>query len=511
VPATAVCPVISGFDPLSQHFLRDPFSTAASWREDAPVLYSPELDLYFVTRFEDIEQIFLDRDTFLAANAQKPLWAPVAEAATILAEGVRRVPTLTNADPPRHPKMRTAVLKCLTPRRLAALEPGLRAYARETIEAMVARPVADVVTDLAFPLPAHAGFRLLGFPDADHQQLKSWSHDRVLLNYGRPGRDKQVEIATNVVAFWNYVRDFVATRQADRQDDFTSDLLAYQELNPGELTVLDVTSIVYSIALAGHESTTNGIANGLLHLLREPGQWDALVADRSHIPNAVEEMLRFDAPIIGWRRITSRAVDVGGVSLPEGAELFLLLAAGHHDGRKFPQPDVFDVRRDNARSHLAFGKGVHLCVGAPLARMEMRIALELLLELAPGLRLVDGQPLDYSSNMVFHTLERLLVETGGAERTPADAPALVSPHTSGIDDSAEVDESPRIDEARFQDVQRVISEAALTGRPTMGQRCSGCHFYLESADPMAFCWHERVQLLVGEDWWCHFWAERDDA
>jgi cytochrome P450 len=410
--ASASCPVAHDFDPLASAFLTDPFPLLAQLRAEGPVFYQPEYDLYFLTRYDDIEQVLLDRDTFAAANASSPVFAPCAAAAKILAEGVSRVPTLTNADPPRHAPMRRAVQNNLTPRRLTALEPIMREQSRRLIEAFRHQPTADLVAQLAFPLPAYAGFTLLGFPEEDWELLKSWCSKRILITYGRLAEDEQVEVAHNVVSFWEYCKQHVARREAEPGNDFTTDLLAWRAEHPEEVTFNDAVSIVYSIALAGHDSTTNLFTNGLRYLLAHQDAWQALVADPSLIPNAVEEMLRFDPPILGWRRVTTTDTTVGGVPLPKGAQVFMTFASAHRDAQQFPEPDTFDITRDNARTHLSFGKGVHLCIGAPLARLEMRVTLELLAELTPKLRLVEDQDFTVVPNLVFRQMEQLLVETG---------------------------------------------------------------------------------------------------
>jgi cytochrome P450 len=412
--SSATCPVVHDLDPFEQSFLTDPFPRLAALREEGPVFYHPELDLYFLTRYDDIQEVLLDRDTFAAANASSPVFPPAPAAAAILA-GVRRVPTLTNADPPRHAPMRRAVQNNLTPRRLASLEPIMREQSRRLIEAFRHQPVADLVSQLAFPLPAYAGFTLLGFPEQDWEMLKSWCSGRILITYGRLPEAEQVEVAKNVLAFWEYCVAHVERRQAEPANDFTTDLLAWQREHADEVEIIDAVSIVYSIALAGHDSTTNLFTGGLRHLLANQDAWKALVADPSLIPNAVEEMLRYDPPILGWRRVTTTETTVGGVPVPEGAHLFMTFASAHRDASHFPDPDVFDITRENARTHLSFGKGVHLCIGAPLARIEMRVTLELLTELTPHLRLAPGNDFKIIPNLVFRQMDELLVETGAGD------------------------------------------------------------------------------------------------
>jgi cytochrome P450 len=396
---------------LEQDFLVDPYPAFAALRETAPVFFDESLGYYVVTRYDDIERCLVDRTTFLAQGASSPVWPPVAEAQRILTEqGYKRVPTLNNADPPRHGPMRKAVFACMSRARLAALEPELRSYAGELVDALVARPVADLVTDLAYPLPGRAGLGLLGIPVGDFDRIKAWSGGRVLFTYGRLPAEQQVQVAENVIAFWQYIEAFVAARDHDRGDDFTSDILRYRDEHPDEVTVDDVVNIVYSMALAGHDSTTNAMGNMFRQLLSHPHQWQALVDDPTLIPNAVEESLRFDGPVSGHRRTVAVDTELGGVALPAGARLVLLFASGDRDPAHFPDADRLDVTRENAVEHLSFGKGVHFCLGAPLARMEMRIALELLTARAPDMRLVTDQDFPYVPITMFRSLEHLLAE-----------------------------------------------------------------------------------------------------
>jgi cytochrome P450 len=413
VATSTTCPIASDLEPLDPAFLSVPFPYLAEQRARTPVFYVPEIDLYFVTRYADVEQIFLDPSTFGAANASSPVWPPCAQAAKILADNVPKRPTLNNADAPRHAPMRKAVLKAMTPRRIAAMEPILQSVARTLITELAAQPTADLVSGLAFPLPGYAAFSLLGFPESDWNLLKQWCRKRVEITYGRLPDSEQIEIAHNIASFWQYCDRHVSAREAERADDFTSDLLDYAAERPEEVTRLDVLTIIYAIALAGHDTTTCALTGGLRYLLAERAQWQALVADRNRIPNAVEEMLRFDPPILGHRRIALRDTEIAGVAIPAGAQLFLTFASAHRDESHFEDADTFDISRSGARTHFAFGKGVHLCIGAPLARLEMKVALEVLTEITPEMRLVDEQDFAMVPNLVFRSMEKLLVTTSG--------------------------------------------------------------------------------------------------
>ncbi len=404
------CPVAHGFDPFSASYLADPYPLYSHLREEMPVAYVPKFDLYLVTRYDDAVRILKDNKTFSASNATTAFMPIAPEAAVILNSGFPRKPTFSSCDPPRHPKMRFAASRCLTPRRWAASQPELRRYLEELIDRMTEKVVADIAADIAVPLAALAGFRLLGFPIEDSDLLKSWCGKRVMLTYGDLSVADQVEAAHNLVDFWTYCREFVQKRLDAPDDDLTSDLLALSKIRGDDLTTEDVINMVYSIALASHETTASAILNGMRRILPRHEDWNALREDHSLIPNAVEELLRFDSPTITHRRKTTVATEIGGVSIPSGATVMMLLGAANHDPRHFPKPETFDIRRKDARAHLAFGKDWHYCLGAPLARFEYGLVLERLTTRTPNMRLVEEQAIRYAPVVLIRVPDKLLVE-----------------------------------------------------------------------------------------------------
>jgi cytochrome P450 len=213
-----------------------------------------------------------------------------------------------------------------------------------------------------------------------------------------------------MVAYWHYCQDFVQRRIHERTDDFTSGLLNIRDADPTALSQEEITSVIYGFSFAGHETTTNLIANTVRQLLLHREAWNVLCDDPGLIPNAVEEALRFDTSVITWRRITARATEIGGIPVPQGARLLLLLGSAGHDSAQFEDPDTFHIGRANSKDHLAFGKGIHFCLGAPLARMQVRIVLELLSQRLPSLRLMPDQDLRFSPNISFRGPEHLWVE-----------------------------------------------------------------------------------------------------
>jgi len=409
----ATCPVARGYDPLDPSTVCDPYPAFNALREAGPVFFLPELDHYIVTRYDDILRILFDRDTWSASNASSPLLPVCPAAQAVLAAGYHRVPTLNNSDPPRHGPMRRSVLTVMTPRRLNALEPTLRIYAERLVRDLLPEAEVDLIERLAFPFPGYAAFTLLGFPAEDTDTLKEWSAKRVLLTYGRLSEQQQVESAEIIVAFWKYCEDHVAARRACRGDDLTSDLLDLADAKPDQLNDFDIVNMVYSMALAGHETTCNTIGNGMRALLTNREQWDALVDQPSLIPNAVEEILRYDGPVLNHRRVAKVDTEIDGVSIPAGAKVMMCFASAAHDPAQFERPDEFVVDRAGAELHLAFGRGPHYCLGAPLGRLEVRIVLELLTTLMPRLQLVADQVYEYSPNALFRGLRALWVAPQG--------------------------------------------------------------------------------------------------
>ena len=405
------CPVHADFDPLSPTFLADPFAVLASLPRETPVFYAPSIDYYVVTRYADIEAVFLDHETYSAAPAQLPLVQLVPEAAQILrAGGTTPQPSMVSLDPPAHTRLRGPTARAFTPRRVAQMAPQIRATVDQLLDTITPAAPFDLVSTLTFPLPATIIFSFIGIPERDWPQLKEWCGHRASLAWGRPLPTEQVSHAENMTAYRGYLRAFVARKAQERDDTFTSALLAIHDEDPEALTQEEISSVLFSLSFAGHETTNYLIGNVVRRLLEAPARWDAVVADPTLIPGAVDETLRYDPSVPVWRRVTRRPVTLGGVDMPAGAKLFLWLAASGRDASVFPEPETFDLRRADASKTLAFGKGIHYCLGAALGKLEVQIALEALTHRFPRLRLVEGQAFSFHPNISFRGPQALWVQ-----------------------------------------------------------------------------------------------------
>jgi cytochrome P450 len=393
------CPVREDFDPLAPDFLTDPLAQVDLLPR---VFFAPSIGYYVVSRYDDVEAVFLDPETFSAAPAQVPLVELVPEATKILFEGGHRPqPSMVSLDPPAHTRLRAPAGRAFTPKRVAEMEPRIRETVGELLDAVDDTGSFDLVAQLTQPLPLTMIFRFMGVPREDWPRLREWGGNRLALAWGRPTPAEQVHHAENMAAYRTYLRGLVAAKVDARGDDFCSALLEIHDEDPSKLEHEEVASILFSLSFAGHETTNNLIGNLVRRLLEQPALWDGVVADPSLIPGAVDETLRFDPSVTVWRRQAKRDTAVGGVPIPEGAKLFLWLAATGRDASMFPEPERFDPCRANAKKTLAFGKGIHYCIGAALGKLEAQVALEELTRRWPGLRLVPGQEIPFHPNIAF--------------------------------------------------------------------------------------------------------------
>jgi cytochrome P450 len=404
------CPVDESFDPLSPEFLADPFSVMA--KAEAPIFFAPSIGYYVVTRYQDVDEVFKNPTTYSAAVAQAPLVPLAAEARQILlAGGHQPQPSMVSLDEPAHARLRKPAARAFSVKRVTAMIPTIEATAAQLLDSVTDSTEFDLVAALAFPLPANIVFSLMGVPERDYGQLKQWCGYRAALSWGRPAPEDQVEIATSMAAYRRYMRNLVDLKVTAPGDDLTSDLIAIHDEAPDRLTLDEIASILFSLSFAGHETTTGLISNTVRRLLEDPSRWAEIAGRPDLIPSAVEEALRYDPSVPVWRRVTTRPVMLGGVDLPQGARLYLWLAAAGRDQAAFADPDRFDLHRPDAERHLAFGKGQHFCLGANFGRLEAQIAIAELARRYPSLRLAPDQEFTFHPNLSFRGPQVLRVRT----------------------------------------------------------------------------------------------------
>jgi cytochrome P450 len=391
--------------------LEEPFGFYARARAEEPVFYSPELDFWVVSRHEDVLAILRDGGAvFSSENAQAPFHPRPAAVEQVLGSALSSKSGLLAHQPPDHTRLRAFVNKAFSPRRVAVLEPQIRHLVAGMIECMAPRGRADLVAELAYELPALVVFILLGVPEADVAMVKRWAQSRLFLNFGNFTVEEQVGHAHNVVAFWRYCEELVEARFAEPADDLPSDLVRAYQVGDQSITREEIAGLVYSQLSAGHETTAALLAIGLFELLRERDRWQMLCADAALIPRAVEELLRFCTPTTLIKRRAKRQAQVAGVTIPEGANVLLLLGSANHDEAVFMDPEKLDLQRANAPKHLAFGQGMHFCLGAAVARLEAQVAFQELTTRLPEIRLVEPHNTAFLTNTSFRSPTSLLVE-----------------------------------------------------------------------------------------------------
>jgi cytochrome P450 len=407
------CPVSAlgqGFDPFNPDTMHGVLTEA---RNNEPVFYSAELGYWVVTRYDDVLAILRDPERFSASNANTPISPVPQEALDILRQGGYALEGVqVNCDPPRHTRIRDSVGNLLNMKQFSLLEDDVRRLTIEALERLRGKRQVDLVRELTYALPAHVIFLLLGIPENDAPQVKEWASDRAMLSFSRPTHQRQVESASNLLNFWHYCVALVAQRVTRPENDFISGLLRLRNGDDRILTLNEVNSIAFGLLFAGHETTTNQSTSTIHALLAERENWAAVCADPALIPNAVEEALRMLGGVINWRRRTKCDVEISGVHIPAGSNLVISLTSANRDEKYFPRPDHFDIHRKNARKQLTFGNGIHVCMGAPLARLEIKILIEELSRRYPDLRLVDGFSAEYAAAFAFRSMRHLWVDLG---------------------------------------------------------------------------------------------------
>ena len=395
------------FDPA---FKANPYPPYAELRSEAPV-YRAELPdgrgVWLVTRYDDVVAVLKDerfaKDWRSAMTpeqlAQIP---PIPEVMKPLSEN------MLDKDPPDHERLRRLVSKAFTPRLIERMRPRVQEIADTLLDAVEDKGGMDLIDDYAFPLPITVIAELLGVPVEDRNRFREWSDAAVSGDTTQEYVEKI--LLPHMQAFIDYLRALFEEKRENPKDDLISALVLAEEAGD-KLSEDELLAMVFLLLIAGHETTVNLIGNGTMALLQNPDQLQKLKDDPSLIKPAIEELLRYDGPVeTSTERFAREDVAIGGTVIPKGEMVMVVIAVADHDPERFPEPDTLDIARADNK-HLAFGKGIHHCLGAPLARMEGQIALGTLLRRMPDLRL-RGSPesLTWRPGMVLRGLRGLPVE-----------------------------------------------------------------------------------------------------
>ncbi len=405
----------SFFDP---QVIADPFDYYRAWLPKSPVVQLSE-GMFLVLSYDLCAQATGDVETF-SNNFQGALSGAMAEdtdVAAILAEGWPQVDTLLTADPPVHTRFRKLVNLAFSMKRVAAIEEDMRGVVIDLIAKMAERGEADFVRDFGIPLPVAMIASQIGMSGEDLARVKRWSDAFVdRLGHMIP-RERELECAREVVEFQHFVKAKIDERRIAPTEDLLSDLVHAEVDGERPLEDAEILSIMQQLMVAGNETTTSALAGGLLRLIENPDQMAKAVAavdagDERTIINLVEEVLRFESPTAGMWRMVRKDTELGGVAIPKGAMVQLRYAAANRDPAKYPDPDRFDIERANARTHLAFGRGIHMCVGNMLSRKEMAVAFTELLRRLTDFRLAEGHVPSWPPNMLLRGLTTLPIRFG---------------------------------------------------------------------------------------------------
>lgn len=407
------------YDPFDPAVHGDPYPVYRELRERCPLYRAEKSNTWVLSRYGDVEAALLDPETYSSARGIFPTPSAVDMTELFL-------PMMIMMDPPRHTELRSLVSRAFTARRIAGMAETVQAAAEELVEPFMDSAGCDFVKDFAGPLPAVVIADLLGIPRADRDQFRVWSSTLVQAN---PVLDTAGPGLAAAASLYEYFADFLKERRRNPREDLIS-ALVQAEVNGERLTDEELLGFCLLLLVAGHETTTNLLGNSAVVLAEHPEARRRMAEDPTRIAAAVEELLRYDSPVQGLSRTLTREVTLHGQTMHEGETVLLLFGSANRDERAFPSADVFDIDR-KPDHQVAFGKGVHFCLGAALARMEARAALETILrrwphwdvDLASSTRLRSGPVRGYASLPITWT--KTDVDTS-ARRMPSSKPGDVS-------------------------------------------------------------------------------------
>jgi cytochrome P450 len=407
-PPVVAPPVVDGeplkFDPLDPAFIADPYPFYRRLREAAPVCKTPQ-GFWLITRYEDVAFALRDKrfGKDFVGNMKRRYGGADGMNEPAIASLAR---TMLVLDPPDHTRLRGLVNKAFTARRVADMRPRIRKIVDEQLDRVIDKGEMDVMRDLAHRLPVIVICDMLGIPEDHRAPFLAGSNVNGRILEPVPMTRQEIDQANlNTQMAGTYFRQLCDLRRREPQDDLTTELVRAEEAGD-KLSAEELEANIGLLFGAGHETTTNLIGNGLLALHRQPDQWERLKADPSLVPNAVEELLRYDSSVQLTGRVTNTEVEIGGVTLPAQESVITLLGAANRDPAQYPDPDRLDVGREHIRP-MSFGGGIHHCLGAQLARLEAELVFTALIERMPDLTLPEKDEPAWRRSFTLRGLTRL--------------------------------------------------------------------------------------------------------
>jgi cytochrome P450 len=408
---------ISKFNPFDPATLQCPYPHYAKMREEAPVMEIAGMGVHLVTRHDLVMQVLRDPQTFSSqfGGAGMPLDAETRKRfAEVFAAGYPRVSTMLTADQPDHTRYRRLVSRAFHPKVIAELEPIVREITVRLIDSWIDKGRIEFVSEFGVPLPVEVIARALNVPESRMADFKRWSDDSIAGIGTNISIEERIRAEHGVNQFQHYFAEQIEKRRTEPQDDILTNLLnARIEDDDPELTdkrpldMPEMLSIVQQLLVAGNETTTKMLTEMIRLLAENPDQWQMLKRDPSRVERIVEETLRLSTPTQGMWRIVTADTDLGGHHLKKGTRIIVAFVSANRDERLYADPDSFDPDRDNLRDHLAFGKGIHFCLGANLSRLEGKVALEELSRRIDSISLPDSNRFEYFPSFMLRGLTRL--------------------------------------------------------------------------------------------------------
>ena len=389
------------FNPIDLAFRDNPYPHYPALQVGPPRKFNLFIPTTLVARYDDCTAILRDHEHF--SSTPPPVlqqlrsgYGPFGGATTML-----------DSDPPVHTRLRRLVSRAFTPRRVKDIEPRIREITNQLLDRVSGNGSFDLMDDLANPLPVIVIAEMLGVPAEEHAQFKTWSNAIIeggRMTFGAATPQESLKIASNELR--GYLSNQIERRRREPGEDLISGLVQAHD-EGGSLNSEELLAFVVLLLLAGNETTTNLIGNGMLALTRNREQLEALRSEPALMPTAIDEMLRHDGPVQSTVRTCSSGANVGGTDIAPGELAFVIIAAANRDPAKFERPEAFDIAR-TPNDHLAFGEGIHFCLGASLARLEASIAISSMLERFPNLRLADSSATPiYRGSYILRGLKEL--------------------------------------------------------------------------------------------------------